>query len=258
LTSYLNSEMATALFGVSDHHFPSLNSRGKASQDDSQLAITTTPYLSAGFPSQVPPVSAVSLLAEDKSICCLRLDLIEMLRISLHAVDYATKAYALGSVEFALHAHKGRKKLEYLSQTIIAASRDLDEAEFDDPQLDFIEAAHAISAALSAICRNAYELTSHTVALVHGGMHRSSKELVQSGERADRLLRLCIVAFMKQKVEYAEAVLRYIEEWRRSTGVSAMITNNAHEEPIATSLAQIMENLCTIAVASLLPYRFQC
>ena len=80
----------------------------------------------------------------------------------------------------------------------------------------------------------------------------------QKGERADRLLRLCIVAFMKQKVEYAEAVLRYIEEWRRSTGVSAMITNNAHEEPIATSLAQIMENLCTIAVASLLSYRFQC
>jgi hypothetical protein len=260
--------MVIALSGVSDHHFPSLNSRGKASQDSSQLAISATPYPSAGFPSQAPPVSAVSLLAVEKSICCLRLDLVEMLRISLHALDCATKAYALGFVEFALSAPKERKKLEYLSQTIIATTQQLYETEeLDDLQLDFIESARAISAALFSTCQQSYEVSSHTIALLRGGIHRSSKELGQLGERANRLLRLCIVAFMKQKVEYAEAVLRDINEWNHGSkeesfgpehSASAMIMSDAHEWSIAASLAQIMENLCTIAAASLLPYRFIC
>jgi hypothetical protein len=72
---------------------------------------------------------------------------------------------------------------------------------------------------------------------------------------------------MKQKVEYAEAVLRDIDEWNRGSkeesfgpehSASAMITSDAHEWSTAASLAQIMENLCTIAAASLLPYRFIC
>jgi phosphate uptake regulator len=189
-----------------------------------------------------------------------------MLRISLRAVDYATKAYALGSLEFALSAPSGRNKLEYLSQTIIATTQQLYETEeLDDSQLGFIESARAISAALSSICQHAYEVSSHTVAHLRGGIHRSSTELARLGERANRILRLCIVAFMKQEVEYAEAVLRDIDEWTHGSkeesfgpecGASATITNDAHEWPIAASLAQIMENLCSIAVASLLPYRF--
>jgi hypothetical protein len=148
------------------------------------------------------------------SICRLRLDLIEMLRLSLHAVDYATKGYALGLVEFALQSSSGRKKLEYLGQTIVATSHELCEGELDDSQLDFVESARTISAALSSTCQQANEISSHTVALLRGGIRRNSRELVQLGERVDRLLRLCIVAFMKQKVEYAEAVLRYVDEWQ--------------------------------------------
>lgn len=258
--------MVIALFGVPDHQVPSLNSRGKASQDSSQLTISATPCLSAGFPSQTRPVSAISLLAAEKSIGRLRLDLIEMLRISLYAVDYATKAYALGLVELALSAPRGRKKLEHLGQTIIATTQQLCETEeLDDSQLGFIESARAISAALSSTCQHAYEVSSPTVALLRGDAHRNSKELVHLGERANRLLRLCIVAFMKQKIEYAEAVLRDIEEWRRAIkekqlgpgcSASAMITSDVHEWSITASLAQIMENLDTIAVAALLPYPF--
>jgi hypothetical protein len=259
LAPHLSSNIVFALLEVSDHQFPSLNSRGKESQNSSHSSISETPYLSASFLGQSRPVSAVSLLAAEKSICQLRLDLIEMLRISLHAVDYATKGYAFGFVEFALQSPSGRKKLEYLSQTIIAASRELYEAELDDPQLDFIESARAISAALSSICQHAYEISSHTVTLLRGDIHRNSKELVQLGERADSLLRLCIVAFMKQKVEHAEAVVRDIDEWRRGIRAPTMIAiaSDPHEGHIAASLGQIMENLCTIAVASLLPYRFQ-
>jgi hypothetical protein len=194
----------------------------------------------------------------------LRLDLIEMLRLSLHAVDYATKGYALGLVEFALQSSSGRKKLEYLGQTIIATSRELYEVELDDSQLDFVESAGTLSAALGSTCRHANEISSHTVVLLREGVRLKSKETVQLCERADRLLRLCIVAFMKQKVEYAEVVLRDIDEWKRGIkerpsglddGASALISSGARERPIAASLTQIMENLLTIAVASLLPCR---
>ena len=265
MTPHLTSEMVIALYRASDRHIPSVAYRGEASRDSSQVKISATACLSAGFPSQILPVSAVSLSAAEKSICRLRVDLIEMLRISLRAVDYATKAHALGLVEFALSVPSERKKLEYLSQTIIPASHELYEEELADSQVDFIESARAICAALLSTCQQAYEISSQTVALVTGGMHGDAKELVQLGERANRLLRLCIVAFMKQKVEYAEGVLRDIDEWRSDTeekrsrpeySTSAMITREAHDWPIAASLAQIMENLRTIAVASLLPYRF--
>ncbi len=198
----------------------------------------------------------------------LALDLVEMLRISLHAVDYATKGYALGIVEFALSATKGRKKLEHLGRTIAAMVQELSEAvELDDSQLGFSESARAISTALSSICELAYKISSHTVALLQEGIHQSSKELIQLGEHIACSLRLCIVAFMKQKVEYAEAVLRSIEEWRcgrierawkTKHSASAILLRDVHEWSIAASLKQMMESLCTIAVASLLPFRFQC
>jgi hypothetical protein len=193
----------------------------------------------------------------------LRLDLIEMLRLSLHAVDYATKGYALGLIEFALQSSSGLKKLEYLGQTIIAASHELCEGELDDSQLDFVESARTISAALSSTCQHANEISSHTVALLRGGIRRNSRELVQLAERADRLLRLCIVAFMKQKVEYAEAVLRDIDEWRRGNkekpsgpDFGALVTRDPREWQIAENLTRIMENLRFISVGSLLPYRY--
>jgi hypothetical protein len=210
-------------------------------------------------------ISEVSLLAAEESICRLRLDLIEMLRLSLHAVDYATKGYALGLVEFALHSSSGRKKLEYLGQTIVAASHELYEAELDDSQLDFIESARTISVALSSACQHANDISAHTIVLLRKGIRLKSKETVQLCEHANRLLRLCIVAFVKQKVEYAEVVLRDIDEWKRGIkerstgredGASEVLTSDAHERPIMASLTQIMDNLLAVAVASLLRGRF--
>jgi hypothetical protein len=262
LTPYLNSEMVVTRFGVSDDHFPPLDSRGEEFQDSSQSTISETSCLLTSFSGQTCSLSPVSLLAAEMSICRLRLDLIEMLRLSLHAVDYATKGYALGLVEFALQSSSGRKKLEYLGQTIVATSHELCEGELDDSQLDFVESARTISAALSSTCQQANEISSHTVAILRGGIRRSSRELVQLGERADRLLRLCIVAFMKQKVEYAEAVLRDIDEWKHGIeeklagpNSGASETRDAREWAIAESLTRIMENLRHISVASLLPYR---
>lgn len=262
MTPYLSSKLDIARFGVSDDHFPPLAFRGKESQESSQLSISEISCLVTDFPSPTRPVSAVSLLAIERSLCRLRLDLIEMLRLSLHAVDYATKGYALGLVEFALQSSSGRKKLDYLGQTVIAASRELREVELDDSQLDFVESARTICAALSSTCQQANEISLHTVALLRGGIRLNSKELVQLGERADRLLRLCIVAFVKQKVEYAEAVLRDIDEWKHGIkdkfpgpDYGASTIRDAHELAIAKSLTRIVENLRHISVASLLPSR---
>jgi hypothetical protein len=254
--------MVIARFGVSDDHFPPLDSRGEESQDSSQVTISDISCFLTSFSGQTCPVSSVSLSAAERSISRLRLDLIEMLRLSLHAVDYATKGYALGLAEFAWQSSSGRKKLEYLGQTISVASHELCQGELDDSQLDFVESARTISVALSSTCQQANEISSHTIALLRGGGRRNSQELVQLGERADRLLRLCIVAFMKRKVEYAEAVLRDIDEWK--LGIEAKLsgpnsgasrTRDVREWAIAESLTRIMENLRLISVASLLPYR---
>jgi hypothetical protein len=262
LTPYLSSEIDIASCGVSNDPFSPLDSRGRESQHSFQSKISEISCFLTSDSGQTGPVSPVSLLVAERSICRLRLDLIEMLRLSLHAVDYATKGYALGLVEFALQSSSGRKKLEYLGQTIIAASDELCEGELDDSQLDFVESARTISAALSSTCQQANEISSHTVVLLRGGIRRNSRELVQLGERADRLLRLCIVAFMKQKVEYAEAVLRDIDEWKHGIEENlpgpksgASETRDAREWAIAESLTRIMENLRHISVASLLPYR---
>lgn len=260
MTPYLSSEMDIARFGVSNDHFASLDSRGEGSQDSSQVEISDISCFLTSLSNQTG--SPVSLLGAERSICRLRLDLIEMLRLSLHAVDYATKGYALGLVEFALQSSGGRKKLECLRHTIIAASDELCEGELDDSHLDFVESARTISAALSSTCQQANEISSHTIALLGGGIRRNSRELVELGERANRLLRLCIVAFLKQKVEYAEAVLRDIDEWRQgledklsgqNSGASG--TRDVSEWAISESLTRIMENLRLISVGSLLPYR---
>jgi hypothetical protein len=64
---------------------------------------------------------------------------------------------------------------------------------------------------------------------------------------------------MKQKIEYAEAVLRGIDEWKRCRidksrmpkyTAPAVLARDVHERSIAKSLEQIVENLSTIAVAS--------
>src|ERR1700760_3032324 len=152
--------MVAARFGISDSHFPTPNSRGNESQDSQSE--TSNPV--SRFPMQTRPISAVSLLAAEESICRLRLDLTEMLRLSLHAVDYATKGYTLGLVEFALQSSSGRRKLEYLGQTIITTTHELH--ELDDSQLDFIESARTLSVALSSTCQYANEISSQTIALL--------------------------------------------------------------------------------------------
>jgi hypothetical protein len=244
--------MVIALFGVSNHHFSPLSSRGKASQNSFQLTTSTTPSPSAGSRAEPRPVSAASLLAARESVRRLRLDLIEMLRISLRAVDCATKAYALGLVEFALHAPSGQKKLEHLNQTIIATTQELyEKGELDDTQLGFNESARAISAALLSMCQQAYEISSHTVTLLRGGIHHSTKELVQLGEHVDCSLRLCVAAFIKQRVEYAEVVLSSMRNPRRQEYTAPVVrASDVHEWSIAVSLKQMMENLCIVAMAS--------
>ncbi len=259
MTPYLSSEMVTALFGPSDHCLPFPGLQGNSTQNSTQLTLSTVSFLSAGFDGQSCLVSAVSLLAPEKYICRLRLDLIEMLRISLHAVDYATKAYAFGRMEFALSATRGRKKLEHLAQTITATVQELSKTEeIDDPQLAFRESARAISAALSSICQLAYEICSHIVALLQDGLHQRSNELVQLGEHIACSLRLCIVTFVKQKAECAEAVLQGIDEWRRGSTerswrakytAPAMLPS---EWSIAAGLKRMMDDLHSIAMGVIL------
>lgn len=266
---YLSPEMVVALFSFSDHRSSVLNSRGKALRISSQVAISSRPFLWAGTQSPSQRVFSISFLAareaqrvaKERSIRRLRLDLIEMMRLSLQAVDYATKAYSLGLIEFALHVPREREKLERINHSVVAAAQELCSfTECDDAKVGLSESARAISAALFSTCQYAYEVSLHTVALLRDGKHQSLKELVQLGERINASLRLCIVAFVEQKVEYAETVLRSIDEWRygfiESPWRPEFITParraaDEHHWSVAANFERIMENLCTIAVASM-------
>ena len=83
------------------------------------------------------------------------------------------------------------------------------------------------------------------------------------GESVTSSLRLSILAFVTQSIDCAEVIMRSVDEWRTfdfqipkteilTTGA---LTSDMRESLIAASLKQIMENLCTIAVVSLLPHR---
>jgi len=126
-------------------------------------------------------------------------------------------------------------------------------------QLGFSDSARAISAALFSTCQHAYDVSSHTTALLCEGKHHGLRELTQLGEHINSSLRLCIVAFIKQKVEYTETVLRGMDEWRcgfierpwRPEFTPAGFASDVYEWSIAASFERMMENLCTVAVASM-------
>ncbi len=121
--------------------------------------------------SQSPPgqISIVSPLTEkvgevanERSILHLRVELIEMLRISQRAVDYATKAYESGRYEYAQHARSGRDRLDYLSHKLLIAPSKFREAQkLDGTKLAFNRSVCKIAMALFFTCQHAYDVALH-------------------------------------------------------------------------------------------------
>jgi hypothetical protein len=238
------------------------------SQSSSQLSVSTRTCCPADFHSPLGRVPITSVFATEMvggatnegSIQHLRLELIEMLRISQRVLDYATKAYESGRPEYAQHARCGRDRLDYLRHKIFITTSEFRETrQLDDTKLAFSEFLCKISVALFFICQHAYEVASHAAELSACGVYKPLKDIVIIGTHVNSAMRLCAVALIKKKVEHVEQVLREIDIWRRDTNqrswppgffAQSMSAETIREQSIATSLLMIMDNMRAIALAS--------
>ena len=264
LLPYLNLEIVTLTFERSrNSSLPNILQRIE-SQSSSQLSVSTRSCCPADFHSPLGRVPITSEMVggatNEGSIQHLRLELIEMLRISQRVLDYATKAYESGRPEYAQHARSGRDRLDYLRQKIFITTSELRETrQLDDTKLAFSEFLCKISVALFFICQHAYEVASHAAELSAHGVYKPLKDIVIIGTHVNSAMRLCAVALIKKKVEHVEQVLREIDIWRRDTNqrswprgffAQSISAETIREQSIATSLLMIMDNMRAIALAS--------
>ncbi|HTF69846.1 MAG TPA: hypothetical protein VK638_44925, partial [Edaphobacter sp.] len=195
-----------------------------------------------------------------RSTLHLRVELIEMLRISQRTVDYATKAYESGRYEYAKHARFGSDRLDYLSRKLLTATSKFREAQkLDGTKLAFNESVCKIAMALFFTCQHAYDLALRAAEFSACGVHKPSKDLVTMGMRVNSAMRLCVVALMKKRVEPAEQALHQIDNWQcdrdqinwpRGPFAPPISARASCEQSIAISLLKIMDNMHSIALAS--------
>ncbi len=144
LLPYLNLEIVTLTFERSRNgSLPNILQKIE-SQSSSQLSVSTRSCCPADFHSPLGRVPITSEMVggatNEGSIQHLRLELIEMLRISQRVLDYATKAYESGRPEYAQHARSGRDRLDYLRHKIFITTSELRETrQLDDTKLAFSE-----------------------------------------------------------------------------------------------------------------------
>jgi hypothetical protein len=233
-----------------------------------QISVSTTSCCPADSHSPLGRVLSTSKFATETiggarnkgSIQHLRIELIEMLRISQRVLDYATKAYESGRPEYAQHARFGRDRLDYLSHKIFITTSELREAwQLNDTKLAFIESLWQISVALFFICQHAYDVSSHAAELSARGVYKPLKDIVIISTHVNSAMRLCAVALIKKKVEHVEQVLREIDIWRhganqrgwpRGLVAQSMPAETIREQSIATSLLKIMDNIRAMALTS--------
>jgi hypothetical protein len=268
LLPHLNPEIVTSIFGRSRNRSPPNICQGIKVQISSQLSVSTVSCCPADSHSPLGRVPITSEFAtemvggatDESSIRHLRLELIEMLRISQRVLDYATKAYESGRPEYAEHAHSGRDRLDYLSHKIFITTSELREAQqLVDTELTLSEFLCKISLALFFICQHAYDVASHAAELSACGEYKPLKDIVIIGTHVNSAMRLCAVALIKKKVEHVEQVLREIDilrhhtnqrGWPRGFFAQSMLAETIREQSVATSLLKIMDNMRAMALAS--------
>lgn len=256
------------LLGPSRNRSRSISVQRTAPQTTTQISTLKTscyPVVSQSPPGQIsivpPPFSEkVGEVANERYTLHLRVELIEMLRISQRAVDYATKACESGHYEYAQHVRSGGDRLHYLGHKILIATSKFREAQKPDgAKLVLNESACKIAMALFFICQHAYGVALRAAAFSAYGVYKPSIDLVTMGMRVNSAMRLCVVALMKNRIEHAEQALHQIGIWRCVTAqrnwlqdslAQPMVAETSYEQSIAISLLKIMDNVHSIALAS--------
>lgn len=260
---YLGPELIAAIFGLqytSDAEKPQSACHHKLAARSLCLESDFKPSPEKSIKAQLAP-NVETTGPTNPSLHRLRLDILEMLRISLRAVDYSMQAYALGLPEFAHHVGCEQEKVNLLNRTIISASQKLYDSEHDiSVKWTLGRSALMISLGLSSTYQHAIHISTSTLALLRTRKYPFSRSFEQLGRNVREYLRLCILAVVERNVGYAETVLNRIKRGRsaifakdRGAAYTAPspLANTIHVRTIATSLEQMIENLGTIASASI-------
>ncbi len=139
----------------------------------------------------------------------LRLQLLDMSRVSQRAVDYSIKAYKWDCPEFCANVRDSTYEANILHREITEIARDLLLMELPlESHVRFALSAVLIGDALHSIHAQAVKIAANSARLLENGRARGWEGLTRMGEAVNCLMRLCIIALFDEEVAHAETVLR--------------------------------------------------
>jgi phosphate uptake regulator len=178
-----------------------------------------------------------------QSVQILRLHVLDMARMCQRVVDYALKAYSLGSSECCTLVRSNKPEIDLLHLQIEESIRDILLMEVSDTlDLRFVLSADRICNALEEIHALADDIATTSTHLLESSRRVGCKELVSMGDVVNRLMRLCVVALFKEHIDHAETVLR-------SEGVECEFETRFFENFNTLDRSDITEAVYEIAVA---------
>ena len=178
-----------------------------------------------------------------ESIQILRLRLLDMARMCQRAVDYALKAYSLGSPECCTLVRNNKPEINLLHLQIEESTREILLMEISDTlDLRCVLSADRICNALEDIYVHAEDIATSSIHLLESFRRTGCKELVSMGDVVNRLMRLCVVALFKGDIDHAETVLR-------SEGVEGEFEISFFESLNTLDRSDIAEAVYEIAIA---------
>jgi len=199
----------------------------------------------------------------------LRLNLLDMSKLSQRAVDYAIKGYKLGSPEFCWHVRHGDSDLRELRHKITDRCREFFMGlDFDsevlmdqlavDAEMRFHFSALQICDALHTTCTAAAEIAQNTMLLLENSCASGCVVLERLCHQVNRLMSLCVVALFKKEIRHAETVLQNQEVGRLFEQVYHKLRDDTNQRTdvaadlefaITKSLGQIARHTQEIAEA---------
>jgi phosphate uptake regulator len=144
-----------------------------------------------------------------QSIQILRLHLLNMARMCQRVVDYALKAYSLGSTECCTIVRNKKPEINALRLQIEQITKEILLMEISETlDLRFVLSADRICTALEEIQVHADDIATQSLRLWESSRRMVCKDLVSMGDVVNRLMRLCVVSLFEENTGPAETVLR--------------------------------------------------
>jgi phosphate uptake regulator len=153
----------------------------------------------------------------------LRLNLLDMARVTQRGVDYAIKAYKLGNPEFCSSVRECAYEIDVLHREITELVRDLLAMELPgESDLRYMLASELIGNALRVIYGQAVEIAANSMRIIENGGGLGCAELATMGDLVNSLVRLSVVALFEKDVQHAELV-------RRCSGVGRLFESTFYD-----------------------------